>query len=106
MPTNVFSNGWCSKNEKVYLIGGLLGGIILGLMIFLIYSTLLFKITNIYSWPIPMLLIIKDISPTLGIFMVFVIYLMILNTRLEMFYSLSSRLLWLHILTQKGVNIS
>lgn len=83
--------GGNEKNSKVAAWGGLAGGIVLGLMIMMSHLAIFSKIETVGHLPLPMLGLVNDISPILGVFMSIVIYLMIFNTCLGMFYSLATR---------------
>ena len=83
--------GGNEKNSKVAAWGGLAGGIVLGLMIMISHLAIFSKIETVGHLPLPMLGLVNDISPILGVFMSIVIYLMIFNTCLGMFYSLATR---------------
>ena len=71
--------------------GGLIGGAIVGVMVFLITITLLIRVKEVYTFDIPMLYIIEDISPILGLIMAVVIFGMIFNTGISLFYALARR---------------
>lgn len=71
--------------------GGLLGGAIVGVMGVLITLTLLIRVNDVYELDIPMLYIIEDISPILGFVMALVIFGMIFNTGISLFYALARR---------------
>lgn len=71
--------------------GGLLGGAIAGIMGIIIAFTLFIRIEDVYSLDIPMLEIIKEINPYLGIFMALIIFGMIFNTGISLFYALARR---------------
>lgn len=83
--------GGNEKNSKIAAWGGLVGGIVLGLMIMISHLAIFSKIETVGHLPLPMLGLVNDISPILGVFMSIVIYLMIFNTCLGMFYSLATR---------------
>ncbi|PTF08990.1 hypothetical protein BUY41_03240 [Staphylococcus cohnii] len=83
--------GGNEKNSKIAAWGGLVGGIVLGLMIMISHLAIFSKIETVGHLPLPMLGLVNDISPILGVFMSIVIYLMIFNTCLGMCYSLATR---------------
>lgn len=83
--------GGDEKDEKVAALGGLLGGFGLGVMILLSHLAIFSKIEVVKDADLPMLAIINDISPILAIFMAVVLYGMIFNTAVSMFYSFGSR---------------
>lgn len=71
--------------------GGLIGGAIVGVMGFLITLTLFLRVKEVYTLDIPMLFILEDISPILGFIMAVVIFGMIFNTGISLFYALARR---------------
>ena len=71
--------------------GGLIGGAIVGVMGFLITFTLFLRVKDVYTLDIPMLFILEDISPILGFIMAVVIFGMIFNTGISLFYALARR---------------
>lgn len=71
--------------------GGLIGGAIVGVMGFLITLTLFLRVKEVYTLDIPMLYILEDISPILGFIMAVVIFGMIFNTGISLFYALARR---------------
>lgn len=78
-------------NTKEAGIGGLLGGAIAGILGILISFTLFIRVDEVGRLDIPMLYIIEDINPILGIFMAIVIFGMIFNTGVSLFYALARR---------------
>lgn len=83
--------GGAEKNSKVAAIGGLLGGLILGAMIVLSHLAIFTQINIVGNMEMPMLGIVNHISPILGIIMALVIFGMIFNTGLGMFYAFATR---------------
>jgi len=83
--------GGTEKDEKVAAWGGFVGGLGLGILILLSHLAIFSKIETVGDAQMPMLAIINDISPILGIFMAFVLYGMIFNTAVSMFYSFGAR---------------
>ena len=71
--------------------GGLFGGAVVGIMGFLITRTLFLRVKEVYTLDIPMLYILEDISPILGLIMAVVIFGMIFNTGISLFYALARR---------------
>lgn len=86
-----FVMGGNEKNSKIAAIGGLLGGFVLGLMIIVSHLAIFSKIDVVGHLSLPMLGLVNEISPILGFIMAIVVYLMIFNTCLGMFYSLATR---------------
>lgn len=83
--------GGAEKNEKAAALGGLVGGLGLGMMILLSHLAIFSKIDIVKDADLPMLAIINDISPILAILMAVVLYGMIFNTAVSMFYSFGAR---------------
>ena len=83
--------GGSEKNEKIAAWGGFVGGLGLGILILLSHLAIFSKIETVGDAKMPMLAIINDVSPILGIFMAFVLYGMIFNTGVGMFYSFGAR---------------
>ncbi len=83
--------GGTEKNEKIAAWGGLVGGLSLGVLILLSHLAIFSKIESVGNSEMPMLAIINDVSPILGIFMAFILYGMIFNTAVGMFYSFGAR---------------
>lgn len=71
--------------------GGLLGGAIAGLLGILISLTLFIRVDEVSNLDIPMLYVISDISPILGFFMAVLIFAMVFNTAMSLFYALARR---------------
>lgn len=72
-------------------IGGLLDGAIAGILGILISFTLFIRVGEVGKLDIPMLYIIEDINPILGVLMALVIFGMIFNTGISLFYALARR---------------
>ncbi|HEX5564430.1 MAG TPA: hypothetical protein VFX34_05690 [Sporosarcina sp.] len=83
--------GGVEKDEKTAALGGLVGGIGLGIMILLSHLAIFSKVDVVGHADMPMLAIINEISPVLGIFMAFILYGMIFNTAVSMFYAFGAR---------------
>jgi len=83
--------GGAEKDRKTAALGGLVGGLGLGILIILSHLAIFSKIADVGSLEMPMLAIVNDISPILGIVMSIVIFAMIFNTALSMFYSFAAR---------------
>ncbi|MCK2201097.1 YkvI family membrane protein [Corynebacterium callunae] len=79
-------------NPRVAGRGGLLGGVILGFLIIISALTLFATVETVGHDDMPMLTIINNLSPIAGQVMAVVIYGMIFNTALGMFYALGRRL--------------
>ena len=72
--------------------GGVVGGIIYSVMMGLAGFSLLMNSDKAQGSDIPMLSLVDDVNPTLGAVMAVIIYLMIFNTAIGMFYALGKRL--------------
>ena len=72
--------------------GGFIGGIIYSIMMLIAMSALLLNADKIAGSEIPMLTLVNEIHPILGLIMAIVIYMMIFNTAIGMFYALGKRL--------------
>lgn len=84
--------GGAEKDEKTAAWGGLVGGLGLGVLILLSHLALFSKVdTSIASAKMPMLAIINELSPALAIVFAIVIFGMIFNTAVSMFYAFGAR---------------
>ena len=83
--------GGAEKNEKTAALGGLLGGLTLGIMIILSHLAIFSKVDVVGSFDMPMLKIVDDISPVLAIGMSVILFGMIFNTAVGMFYAFVAR---------------
>lgn len=83
--------GGAEKDEKTAALGGLVGGLSLGVLIILSHLAIFSRVDIVGDSDMPMLAIIDDISPVLAIFMAFVLYGMIFNTAVAMFYAFGAR---------------
>lgn len=72
--------------------GGIFGGIVYSVMMGLAGFALLMNAEEIEGSDIPMLSLVDSVNPVLGGIMAIVIYLMIFNTAIGMFYALGKRL--------------
>lgn len=72
-------------------LGGLLGGAIAGVLGILVAFTVFIKVDQVGQLEIPMLSIIQDINPFLGLLMAITIFAMIFNTAISLFYALARR---------------
>lgn len=96
-------------------IGGLAGGTIYGVLLTLCSVSLFFYLEQVKDADMPTLAIVQDIHPLLGRAMAIVIYIMIFNTAIGMFYALARRFaandqskfrMWLFILVGVGFVLS
>lgn len=79
-------------NPRVAGRGGLLGGLIYSALLLISAVTLFLAVEKVGADDMPMLTIINELNPVLGQVMAVVIYGMIFNTALGMFYALGRRL--------------
>lgn len=78
-------------NPREAGIGGLLGGAIAGILGLLISFTLFIRVEEVGHLDIPMLYVLSNIHPVLGFLMALVIFGMIFNTGISLFYALARR---------------
>lgn len=83
--------GGTEKNEKTAAMGGFIGGLGLGVLIILSHLAIFSKVDVVASFDMPTLKIVNDISPVLAILMSFVLFGMIFNTAVSMFYAFAAR---------------
>src|SRR5699024_1831365 len=83
--------GGASKSPKKAALGGLLGGLGIGVMILISHLAIFSKIEDVAHADLPMLTIVNEISPILGVIMAIVLFGMIFNTAMSMFYSFAAR---------------
>ncbi|AQQ14142.1 hypothetical protein CGLAU_00735 [Corynebacterium glaucum] len=84
--------GGNTLNTRAAGLGGLLGGMGYLVMLMLLAFSLLLKIDLVSGNDMPLLTLITDINPTLGLIMSLVIFGMIFATSLGMFFALGKRL--------------
>lgn len=73
-------------------IGGLMGGALYTVMLIIATITLYLNIEKVSGSDVPMLEMMNQIHPTLGVVMAIIIFFMIFNTAIGMFYALGKRL--------------
>lgn len=83
--------GGAERDEKIASTGGLLGGVSVGVLIFLSHLAMFGKIVYIVGYDMPLLELISSISTKLGFIMAIVLFGMIFNTAIGMFYAFSAR---------------
>lgn len=83
--------GSAEKDRKTAAIGGLIGGLGLGILILFSHFAIFAKIEEVGHLEMPMLGIVNNISPILGIIMAIVLFGMIFNTAISMFYAFVAR---------------
>lgn len=83
--------GSAEKDRKTAAIGGLVGGIGLGALILLSHFAIFAKIEEVGNLEMPMLGIMNNVSPILGTIMAIVLFGMIFNTAISMFFAFVAR---------------
>ncbi len=83
--------GGAVTNRKTAALGGLAGGIGIGVLILLSNLAIFSKVEQVGGTEMPMLAIVNNISPLMGTIMSIVIFTMIFNTALSMFFSFTAR---------------
>ena len=73
-------------------IGGVIGGFLYLILLALLVFALFFEAKDVNGEDMPVLRLITSIHPVLGVLMTFVIYGMVFNTAIGMFYALGKRL--------------
>ena len=79
-------------DTKSSRFGGLIGGVIYAVMLALLVASLLLQVESVNGADMPLLAVIDNVDPVLGFVMTWVIFLMVFNTCLGMFYALAKRL--------------
>lgn len=79
-------------NPREAGLGGLIGGLIYSGLLALSTFALFYSVRDIATADMPMLAIVNGIHPYLGLAMALIIYAMIFNTAIGMFYALGKRL--------------
>lgn len=83
--------GGSEPNTKIATWGGFLGGLGVGILIMIAHLAIFLKVDVVGNYPLPLLKIIQDISPVLGICMAIVLFGMIYNTGVAMYYAFVAR---------------
>src|SRR5699024_9029184 len=78
-------------NPRLAGLGGLLGGLGIGIMIILAHLAIFSRIETVAAFDLPLLKIVEEISPFLAIIMAIILFGMIFNTGLGMFYGFVAR---------------
>lgn len=73
-------------------VGGVVGGAVYAVLMGIAGFSLLMNAENVGDSDIPMLTLVDNVHPVLGVIMAIIIYLMIFNTAIGMFYALGKRL--------------
>lgn len=80
------------SNPREAGIGGLLGGFIFSVLLAILAFILFFNIQEAAGFAFPLLAVFSSMHPIVGLFVSLVIYAMIYNTAIGMFYALGRRL--------------
>lgn len=83
--------GGNEKDERIASIGGLVGGLGIGVVIVLSHLAIFSKIDTVANVDMPMLKLVNDISPILGIIYAVILFGMIFNTAVGMFFAFAAR---------------
>lgn len=79
------------KNLRSSSQGAIIGGLGLGLLIFLLATSLFFNLDLVASSEVPMLVLAKDLHPLLGYAMSFALLAMMYTTSVGMFFAFTAR---------------
>ena len=71
--------------------GGLLGGIMFAVLLLMLTFILFANMENVMGADMPLLMVFDNMHPSIGVFVSIVIYLMIYNTAVGMFYAIGRR---------------
>ncbi len=83
--------GGSEPNTKIATWGGFIGGLGVGVLILIAHLAIFLKVDVVGAYPLPLLRIIQDISPVLGGCMAIVLFGMIYNTGVAMYYAFVAR---------------
>lgn len=83
--------GGNEKDERISSFGGLLGGLGLGIMIVLSHLAIFSKVDTVAAFDMPILALVDDLSPMLGTVYSVVLFGMVFNTAVSMFFSFAAR---------------
>ncbi|MBN8235267.1 hypothetical protein JF544_08385 [Halobacillus kuroshimensis] len=83
--------GGNETDEKTSALGGLFGGLGLGLMIVLSHLAIFSRVDSIAGYDMPLLALVDELSPVLGAFYSIVLFGMVFNTAVSMFFSFAAR---------------
>lgn len=81
------------KNKHSARMGGVLGGVFLGILIFLINIALFVQIDLLQGKQLPTLVLANEIHPLIGVLMAIFLLAMMYNTAVGMFYTFTVRFL-------------
>ena len=83
--------GGAEEDSRIAGIGGLVGGLGIGIMIVISHLAIFSKVDVVAAYEMPMLKMVDLISPVLSSIMTIVLFGMIFNTALSMFYAFTAR---------------
>lgn len=83
--------GGAEENPRLAGLGGLIGGLGIGIMIILAHLAIFSRIETVAVFDLPLLKIVEEISPVLAVLMAIILFGMIFNTGLGMFYGFVAR---------------
>lgn len=83
--------GAAEKDERIASLGGLVGGLMIGFLIILSHLAIFSKVDVVAAYDMPLLKIVDEIGPGLGIVFSLVLFGMIFNTAVSMFYGFVAR---------------
>lgn len=83
--------GGNEKDERTSALGGLLGGLGLGIMIVISHLAIFSKVDTVAAYDMPLLALVDELSPVLGTFYSIVLFGMVFNTAVSMFFSFAAR---------------
>lgn len=78
--------GAAEKDERIASLGGLVGGILIGVLIMLSHLAIFSQVDVVAAYDMPLLKIVDQIGPGLGIIFSIILFGMIFNTGVSMFY--------------------
>lgn len=81
------------KDSRIAGISGLIGGLGIGIMVLFAHLAIFSKVDTVASYDVPLLQIVEEFSPALAIIYAVVLFGMIFNSALGMFYSFVARFL-------------
>lgn len=83
--------GGANHSLKASAIGGATGGLIAGLLMLLAIVAIFFAIGDVWDAELPILELVNRISPVFGYVMAIIVFVMIYNTAIAMFYAFAKR---------------
>ena len=79
-------------NPREAGVGGLIGGIVYSVMLTILAFVILANMDGVYGSDLPLLMVFSNMSPAIGTVVAIIIYMMIYNTAVGMFYAMGRRL--------------